>query len=670
MAQHKDGIVPASSEGLIAIGRDSYVEVGKWYWVKEGGHEWLGCAMEIGSNFVLIQGPPDKRGYLFDRIHFKDVFERLRLEPSVAHVIQKKIQHYQSLVKNHLEEVRMITARLGVAPQSELASELTDETTSALAVLSGQDNVNAYRDSLMRAKDEELPALFKAIEEANIKVAKWMGAEILPMTAQANALKKSFGKIEDRVFNVGLYAGLIEQIVQCKDGDSAPFHEKLHVMQRMLFMDEECLLNYRVGGMEFGDINEFDAWLSQPDNRDRILPFPRCMVAMRVRRNTKQRSWNGNIRILLYNIEKAQSDKWTFLYIRNGEQIYRLGSDSFEFDGARDMLFPDKSGHDLSSPMMVKRSSFGRCELISVADFEVRCQEEEKRKLNSEKWIQEHPLETWDGYASTTDEAKRRHLALTWKWANPYHKDDYDCHFNSKDWSPFNDDYLYFDDCMREVEDRIKKYNRIALLIQGLLDRSNVLHPHPPVKTWIPESFSAAIELVYDGSTSLYAGEKPDIEAYIAACNANLGQDSVVIGQELYWLEKEAEKENRRRMKSWRHNDSEPLETFTPSGNPGPGYVAKIARLKKSSAVFAWNRERLVADYFNGLNYGDPIRTTIEVPLSRLFNVSAYKQGDFKQFFRDPRTRAEYLKWAPMLIAAEEFHAGNIKLKDPVTERL
>ena len=52
-----------------------------------------------------------------------------------------------------------------------------------------------------------VPALFKAIEEANIKVAKWMGAEILPMTAQANALKKSFGKIEDRVFNVGLYAG-------------------------------------------------------------------------------------------------------------------------------------------------------------------------------------------------------------------------------------------------------------------------------------------------------------------------------------------------------------------------------------------------------------------------------------------------------------------------------
>lgn len=45
--------------------------------------------------------------------------------------------------------------------------------------------------------------------------------------------------------------------------------------------------------------------------------------------------------------------------------------------------------------------------------------------------------------------------------------------------------------------------------------------------------------------------------------------------------------------------------------------------------------------------------------MKKLLNVSAYTPGDFKQFFADPRTRAEYLKWAPLLLAAEEFHAGN-----------
>jgi hypothetical protein len=49
------------------------------------------------------------------------------------------------------------------------------------------------------------------------------------------------------------------------------------------------------------------------------------------------------------------------------------------------------------------------------------------------------------------------------------------------------------------------------------------------------------------------------------------------------------------------------------------------------------------------------------VPADQLFNVSAYRPGDYKQFFADHRTRAEYLRWAPLLLTAEEFHAGNIK---------
>ena len=41
---------------------------------------------------------------------------------------------------------------------------------------------------------------------------------------------------------------------------------------------------------------------------------------------------------------------------------------------------------------------------------------------------------------------------------------------------------------------------------------------------------------------------------------------------------------------------------------------------------------------------------------------SAYTPGDYRQFFADPRTRAEYLKWAPLLLEAEEWWAGNRRL--------
>lgn len=666
MNTNDDQSLRVAEPSVSKLSQDNFVEIGSWYWVNEDGDpEWLGCAMEMGSNYVVIQAPRDERGYVSARIHLKEAFNKLRHEPNVDFVIQQKVAHYQSLAQKHMADVRTLTARLGVSNQLRISNTPADETGSALVAISGESNVTEYKNNLIRAKDEELPVLFKLIKEANSKVAKWMSAQTLPMAAQAGLFKSTIGDIENRVFNIGLYAGLLEHVVQCTDGEPAPFHEKLHVMQRLLYMDEECLLNYRVGGMEFDDIDAFDAWLAQPDNLNRVLPFPRCMVAMRVRRNTKQRNSFGNIGIMLQNIERAHSDKWTFLYIRNGERLYRLGSDSFEFDGATDMIFPDKSGHDLSSPMMVKSGFFDRNEMITVSDFEARCQEEAERKQNFDQWRKDHPLETWEGYDSEADLDKRKHIALLWKWANPYDKDRAGNRFNPDEWSPFNDDYLYFDECMRDIENRLKKYNRIALLIQGIFDRSELLHPHPPVRIWIPESFSSAVELVYDGSISLYGTEKPDIDAYIADCNASLHQGSVVIGQELYWMEKEAEKECRRMDKNWRYSDAHRPETYAPPGNPGPGYLAKIARMKKHSAVFAWNRERQGSDYFNDKHYGDPIRTTIEVPISRLFNVSAYKPGDFKRFFLDPRTRAEYLKWAPMLIAAEEFCAGNTKVADP-----
>ena len=58
------------------------------------------------------------------------------------------------------------------------------------------------------------------------------------------------------------------------------------------------------------------------------------------------------------------------------------------------------------------------------------------------------------------------------------------------------------------------------------------------------------------------------------------------------------------------------------------------------------------------------IRCKFWASIDSLLNVSAYQPGDFLQFFQDPRTRAEYLKWAPFLLTAEEYHAGNIKVTD------
>ena len=138
-------------------------------------------------------------------------------------------------------------------------------------------------------------------------------------------------------------------------------------------------------------------------------------------------------------------------------------------------------------------------------------------------------------------------------------------------------------------------------------------------------------------------------------------------------MEKEAEKENDRIQRDWRirqsDKDSMMRKTYRPHMNDGPGLVAKMASWKPrvKQAVFAWNRKRIGdGEWYSSARRGDPIRCTLTVPADRLFNISAYKPGDYLQFFQDSRTRAQYLKWAPMLLTAEDYYAGKIELQEPV----
>lgn len=620
--------------------------VGQWYWVKDVRRswsetteeetttpfEWLGCVMHVGSNYLEINGPWLGNSRYSRRVHFDECWDAIRIEANADAAIQERIEQYQNEAAQHMREIQAITARLGVSKQAALPGQPAQgsESGGALMVMSAQHDVKAYERALILAKDQQLPDLFAAVKKANERLVGWMTAKSLPMEALAAGMQGVVGDIKDRIFNVSLYAGLTEEVVQCCSGEPAAFHEKLHVMQRMAFMDEECIAHYRVGGMEFKDIDAFDAWVCEPENRDRLLPFPRTLVAMRVRRNPKERTWDGSIRGVLIKLQMENEDKLTFLYIRNGDRVHRLSCD-LDFD---EKIFPDRSEFDPSEPMMVRMFGARVQEVVSLSEYQARV---------------------------GLDEAKRR-AEPAWSFSG----------FDSREWQPFDPSSVYFDEASDAVSERIKKYNRVATIVQGLYDRSEVLHPHAPARTWTPDGFNAAIALVYDGSDVLHDGQAPNFEAYRSACNASLETGSVVIGQQLAWEKKEAERENERRAADWRFrnsHDRRDLKTYRPEGNPGPGLLANIAQWKPRSreAVFVWNRERLRdGGYYSGKRQGDPLRTTTTVAEAELFNVSAYKPGDFKQFFQDSRTRAQYMKWAPALLTAEEFHAGNLTVQEPV----
>lgn len=637
-------LINTDADSLVVEGDNGQIKLGDWYWVKavaswndeKSGrkkgdqYEWLGCAVGLGSNYVLLKSVHGGKA----RVHFDHYWETLRHERQPHSVLNAKVAEWQLTAKQLIAEIHDVTRRLGVT-QSNANSIAAHPVTSgnALVAISTQVDPKLYQRALVKAKEETLPALHERLKHAHEELACWMKGSTLPLEAAITPMKETIATIDDRLFSLGLYAGLAESALKCCDGSPAPADERLHVMQRRLYMDEECLLNYEAGGMEFANLSEFDRWMCKPENRDRILPHPRTLVAMRIRRNPKERETHGRPLAEFIKFQEERADKFTYLYVRNGDAVWRITT---ELDFG-EIIFPDSSVFHAGEPMMMKLRAGSVAAFITKREFDSCLQEQQEREARHEEWRKAHPAE--DTFHSPFREST--HIAGVG-------------YFHASEWEPFDKNSVFFDDGMAVIDADIKEFNRVAVIIQGLFDRSEVLHPHPVVQTWVPESFARSVVLVSDGTAALYDGEKPDFEKFRAELNSTLSEGSVVVGQETAWMMREAERENARRDRDYRTGAPEHrYKLYRPYGDPGPGRVSQIAewRPRARMAVFHWERE--------ARQYGKPpVRKSVSVSAAELLNVSAYRPGDYRRFFMDPRTRAEYLQWAPLLLAAEDWHAG------------
>lgn len=622
---------------------DAMPRMGEWYWIKEvqpwdsekrkkgDTYEWLGCVMIVGSNFVELHAPHGS-SYSTRRVHIDEFETVLRFEPDADSVISKNVAYWQDNTNSLMRKITDLHASLGLR-NADAITDQTD-TSTALAVLSGQEDVKAYENALVTAKKETLPKLFDEIEESNKEIARWMQARTMPLLAQIKPLKGRLEEINSRIFNISLYAGLTEQVELVTEGAApAAIDEKLHVMQRRLYMDEECLLQYTAGGMEFKDIGAFDKWIANPENRDRLLPFQRTLAAFQVRRNDKERDSENNLGQMFINMQMRNADKFTYLYIRNGDQVWRM---SCEMDFG-ELIFPDATHLDPGEPMMVKMFANKPDGFLPTSRYEYLLARWHEVEAERKAWDEANP------------DQKIRNPHGGFLGMGDRQVDG--IRFNPGDWRPFDHSNVYYDETMASLARQIKEYNRVALIIQGLFDRSQVLHPHKPVRSWTQEGFEEAITLVYDGTATLYHGDTPDFEAYRSKLNASIKIGSVVAGADDYWARAEAVKECRRRARDWRDKSGYRPNVFRPYGNPGPGLLAVVAAKTRSSVTLRWRRE-------STRNSMTMIDASITIPISALLNVSAYTPGEFRQFYRDPRTRESYLKWAPLMLVAEDFHAG------------
>lgn len=593
--------------------KPDFLSVGSWYW---DGDELI-CVTSIGSNYAAYK---TLFGFI-GRIHFDNVLSRLRPAPDWREKVDQWTQESKNLLNEKMSDIIKITSEIGLSSQASISGSGLDSMSAM--VKHGSFDKGSHIERLENIQNVILPQLFMDIKKINERLAHLMGADLIPVNAEIEKFNGYKGHIQNRIFNVEIYAGLEEKIIHIRSGQPAPVDTPLDVMQRLLYMDEEALLRWDDGGLDFDSLEEFDLWLAEDSNLDRILPFQRCVVAFQIRRHNKDRSnllsGISNFRdyyATIRSIERMSArDKYTYLYIRNGENLYRLIA-PIEFT---EKLFPDPENSIFGQQLMAPNDSLvrlSRC--ITVNEYEQRVEEYESKLEEYNRNMAEDP----DGWHRPPRDPR-------------------------KEFVPLDHSNVYLDDVEDEILSKLTKSNRIALILQGLFDRSNVLHPHPPVKLWRPESFNKHIRLRVDSDRALYPFEDaPDIDDYINSLNSKIEVGSVCLGAYNYWISQLSEHVSR----PWNDDGPSPLSRV----------VAVRGKGSSKSAKFVWKRKIL-----SGRNQGRLLERHIWVPFECLFNVSEYKPGDFKRFFFDPRTRENYLKWAPVMFVAEDFHSGKLVADPP-----
>ena len=724
--------------------------------VKEGmvEGELLMVVAKLGSNFVELVSPQLKRDnysatQYSKRVHL-DELDVLTFEPDGAQLVQTKVAKHRREVGLLLSEIQDVTARLGVGQQ--LLSSGSHDSTGSLVRATGDKPVKAFKDALTQAKTKTLPELFAAVELENRYMAMWLMAELIPLKLEAEeGLKPIIERIDGRIFNVELYAGLVEQVKLVRDGEPAAVNEPIHLMQRRCYMDEECISAYDATNWQGIDATEidarFDRWLSLPENFERILPFPRCVVAFKVRRFAANYKWEGGdaaslLGFISWSNAMKEANEQTFLYLRNGERLYRLDT-KVEFE---EELFPDEQLRHLTGTLYAKVEHDKVQDVITEGDWlawKARYTEEQ-RTLKARQaaydtavaaWRHERRLHLtpggmWDVHVylwrrlrmaeGLSEEAALKYTevphhysadkphegeriasfyelrrkgavgvlfaegmkercaraGVTEKtllsWYNEHeakYAEGWRCDAEEPktpdsgftEYAPFTDANVYYDEVQGWLGAQRERHNRLVLILQGLLDRSETFHPHPKWQLWTETGFAAGLVLHYDSKRALNATElPPDFEAWRAEKNASIRVGSLVAGADFWWEREEAEKaeEREERYSSKQHDEA------------GPGRVARVVAVRGGKVTFEWlkrtefggHRER-----WRGWVVPPPrvTRKRWSCPVEKVLCLDTYEAREMWQFYRDPRSRMDFMKWAPYLITAEQYVAGQVSVQEP-----
>lgn len=172
--------------------------------------------------------------------------------------------------------------------------------------------VAKVRNTVLKTK-KELTTKTKQLAILAGEQSKALAIKVKEIEAMAAAANEA-------IWTINLYLGKEEQITVLREGEPAPVGEKIAIRQSVLYMDEECGLLARSGGIDVRFVEMFDEWLlADPKNLNQILYWPKGIVALHIRSTAAKYEdpW------MSAEFNKANLH-WTYFLIRNGGNLYRV----------------------------------------------------------------------------------------------------------------------------------------------------------------------------------------------------------------------------------------------------------------------------------------------------------------------------------------------------------
>lgn len=243
-----------------------------------------------------------------------------------------KREFYQSLASalEQLDDAESehasIMGELQGVSHAALTSGETPPDTSDTSLATRGSPASQLRNKAHSVK-RKIQALSETVKARQLAVQDKINQKLAAVQGQMKVMEAMVEKLQTVVHMVNLYLGRDEEIVALRDGERAPEGTPITIRQSVLFMDEQVADDYPEG-IDFNRIGDFDNWLlADPKHLNFVLPEPKGIVVLQVRRRAKQYEVPDDLAGQMMQARMNAENMKSYWLIRNGARLHRLWTD-------------------------------------------------------------------------------------------------------------------------------------------------------------------------------------------------------------------------------------------------------------------------------------------------------------------------------------------------------